>query len=333
MNKKISIVIPVYNEENFILKCLDSVYSQDYPNNLMEIIVIDGESRDRTVELIKQYFGNVKVLNNPDRIVPISMNIGIKEAKGEYIVRLDAHCEYPQNYLKRLINRISQGDIDNVGGVLETLPYDDSNKSKAIATALSTRFGVGNSHFRVGTTKEIDVDTVPFGCFPKEVFIKYGLYDKELVRNQDDELNARILKGGGRIVLLSDVTIKYYSRNSIIKVAKMFFQYGLYKPLVNNKLKKVTSLRQLVPLLLMIGLILGAALSLFFSLFRMFYVTGLLLYVVLNLFASLNNSRTPMIFGYLFICYPVIHFSYGWGYLNGIFKILFNKPFNVNNNR
>lgn len=333
MNHKISIIIPVYNEENFIIKCIESIYSQDYPQELIDIIVIDGNSSDKTIELINSYFVNVTVFHNPHRIVPISMNIGVREAKGEYVIRLDAHCEYPRNYLKRLIERISQGDIDNVGGTLQTLPGNDTKKSEAIAMALSTRFGVGNSYFRVGTTEEMDVDTVPFGCYPKEVFTKYGFYDEELVRNQDDEFNARIIKGGGRIVLLPDVIIKYYARDSLKKVARMYFQYGLFKPLVNKKLKRITTLRQFAPFFFILGLTIGCMLSLFFPVFRPLYLLIILFYLVIDLIISLRNSSSLVMFRYLFICYPIIHLSYGWGYLIGIYRISLNKSFTANNNR
>ncbi len=329
----ISVIIPVYNEENYINSCLSSVYKQDYPKEQMEVIVVDGNSSDQTVEIIKQNFKEVKIINNPDRIVPISMNLGIKAANGDYIIRLDAHSNYPNNYFSRLIERIGKGDVCNVGGVCDTLPVNDKAKSKAIAIALSTKFGMGNSAFRVGANEERYVDTVPFGCYPKSLFEDIGYYDEELVRNQDDELNARLIKKGYKIVLLPDLVIDYFARDKISKVWKMFYQYGLYKPLVNKKLKGAATIRQFVPLLFVVGLILGLILSIFIKNFYIIYLIGILLYLALDFIASIKNSSSFKIFLYLFIIYPIIHFAYGWGYIVGIFKILFNKPFTAKVNR
>ena len=197
----ISVICPIYNEERYIGKCIDSVLEQDYSKEDMEVLFVDGMSTDRTREIVVEYAGRypfVRLLDNPGRIVPAALNIGIGAAKGEVIIRLDAHAIYPKNYFSVLVRKLNELRADSVGGVCRTLPVRDTSVCRAIAMALSSSFGMGNSYFRIGATKEMCVDTVPFGCFRREVFDKIGLFDEELVRNQDDEFNGRIVKNGGQ---------------------------------------------------------------------------------------------------------------------------------------
>lgn len=331
--KQVTIIIPAYNEEKFIADCLQSVYNQDYPKDKMEVIVVDGHSTDKTAEIVRREFPEVILLENPDKIVPISMNMGIKQAKGDYIVRLDAHSKYPSNYLSRLINAIQLYKADNVGALCKTLPADEKNKSRSIAKAMSCKFGMGNSAYRVGITECKEVDTVPFGCFPRDLFDRIGYFDEELIRNQDDEFNARIIKNGGKIYLLPDLEIEYYARDSIKKVSKMFFQYGLFKPLVNKKLGKPATFRQFMPPVFVLGLLFGLFFCLLWSWFKYLYLFGISLYILLDIAASIKEAESFQEFLYLLIIFPIIHFSYGWGYLLGILKILFKRPFITKTNR
>lgn len=235
----LSVICPIYNEEKYIAQCIESLLLQDYPQNDLEILFVDGMSTDKTRGIIASYtkkYPFIKMLDNPKKIVPYAMNTGIKASKGEIIIRLDGHVEYPTNYFSALVKNLKELDADNVGALCETLPCGPSSKEQAIAEALSSSFGMGNSYFRIGCNEVRQVDTVPFGCFKREVFDKVGLYDNELIRNQDDELNGRIIKNGGKIYLIPSIVTKYYARDKISKVRKMFYQYGLYKPLVNKKL-------------------------------------------------------------------------------------------------
>lgn len=332
-NKEISIIVPVYNEKRFIKECLCSIYAQDYPSNKIEVIVVDGHSTDNTVQIIRNNFPKVIVLYNPDKIVPVSMNLGIKQAKGDYIIRLDAHCKYPTNYVSRLIEAILFYRADNVGAVCRTLPANDSAKAKAISTALCSKFGMGDSSFRVGADKVKEVDTVPFGCFPRDLFDRIGYYDEELIRNQDDELNGRIIKNGGKIYLLPDLVVDYYSRDSIRKVYRMFYQYGLFKPLGNKKIGRPTTWRQFVPLLFVLSLIFGGVVSVFSFTFLIIYFTGIGVYLLADILSSYLYVKSVKEFLYLTIIFPVIHFAYGWGYVRGLIKIAFNRSFTAKINR
>ena len=185
----ISIIIPMRNEEKYVEACLDTVLAQlgGLPDS--EILCVDGVSTDRTPEIVLEYVRRekrVRLLENPRKIVPTAMNIGILEAKGDVIIRLDCHAIYSRDYLKNCLEVLNSTGADNVGGYVKTVSSDDSAIAWAIATATSCTFGVGGSRFRTGG-QEQEVDTVPFGCFPKSVFEKFGLYDERLVRNQDIE--------------------------------------------------------------------------------------------------------------------------------------------------
>ena len=335
----ISVICPIYNEEKYIERCVESVLRQDYPQEELEILFVDGLSTDRTRELLRPYlerYSFIHLLDNPERIVPYAMNRGIRAARGEVVIRLDAHAIYPANYFSVLVSRLNELHADNVGAVCRTLPAHNTWKCRAIAFALSCPFGMGNAHFRIGADKIMLVDTVPFGCFPKWIFDKVGLYDVDLVRNQDDELNARIIKHGGKIYLLPELIVDYYARDTIKKTGTMFYQYGLYKPLVNCKLGAPATVRQFIPVGFVLGIIGCGILGIFWPV--LYIVLGALLccYIIIavtvgvrELYEQQTDWRQVFILPVIFF---VVHWSYGWGYLQGILKLLFHRSFNVRAN-
>lgn len=332
----LSVICPIYNEEKYIAKCIDSILAQDYPKDDLEVIFVDGMSSDRTREIVDEYSAKypfIRLIDNPDRIVPPAMNIGIKASMGDIIVRLDAHAVFPQNYLSELVKNLHELDADNVGGVCRTLPINDTPVCRSIAYVLSSSFGMGNSHFRIGADNIKEVDTVPFGCFKRELFERVGYFDEELTRNQDDEFNGRIIKNGGKIFLLPDLVIDYFARDTVAKVYKMFYQYGLFKPLVNKKLGQPATIRQFFPLLFVLGLILGPLTFLISSAFIWLYLGVLLVYLTLAAVFSSKESRSLKEVLIKIWVYFVVHFAYGWGYINGIIKLIFKIPFNVKSNR
>ena len=326
----LSVICPIYNEEKYIGKCIESIIRQDYPKDDLEVLFVDGMSTDKTREIVEQYaisYPYIRLIDNPKRIVPPAMNIGIRASKGDIIIRLDAHAIFPNNYFSQLVHYLINLKADNVGGVCRTLPINDSIVCQSIASVLSSRFGMGNSHFRIGATEIMEVDTVPFGCFKRELFDRIGYFDEELIRNQDDEFNGRIIKNGGKIFLLPFLTIDYYARDTIRKVWKMFYQYGLFKPLVNKKLGSPATIRQFFPVCFVLGLLLGPLLGVFNLKFISMYALVILLYVGIAFCFSMKESKNPKrIFTQIYI-YFIVHFSYGWGYLNGIYKLLLNKSF------
>jgi glycosyltransferase involved in cell wall biosynthesis len=327
MNIYVSIILPVRNEILTIEKTIEGILSQDYPKSRMEILIADGNSDDGTNNIIKEYAKKeplIKYIFNKNRIVPTSLNLAIKASKGEIIVRMDAHNFYPDNYISTLVRYLTEYDAGNTGCVIKTIPSSDNNVSKAVATGLSSPFGVGNSLFRTGVKKPVYVDTVPYGCFKKEVFKKIGLFDEDLVRNQDDEFNARMIKNGYKILLVPDVEVSYIARDNLKKLSKMLYQYGLFKPLVNIKLGSIPTLRQLIPLFFVLYVVIGGILSVLLS-GRMLtlYLAGLLFYLFVDMFFSLKHSldnKDPLLTPFLFVTFPVMHFSYGLGYLRGIWR-------------
>ena len=332
---KLSVICPIYNEEKHIAACLDSILRQDFPKEKLEVLLVDGMSTDRTREIVQQYTAQypfIFLLDNPKRIVPTGLNIGIRVAQGEVIIRLDAHAIYPDNYFSVLVDKLFALNADNVGGLCRTLPAKDTPTCEAIAAALSSPFGMGDSHFRIGTNKEMQVDTVPFGCFRREVFDKIGYFDEDLVRNQDDEFNGRIIKYGGHIYLIPSIVIDYYGRDSIGKVSKMFYQYGLFKPLVNKKLGNPASIRQFFPFFFVLGLIIGLILSFFSTFFRIVYIIVLALYIFLAAYFSVRQVKGLKRIILLMATFFVIHVSYGWGYLRGMIKLLLKKSFTAESN-
>src|SRR5438445_620191 len=196
----VSFVMPVRNEEEHIRASLQSLVEQSYPTSECEIIVVDGRSSDRTREIIGEIReGNpqVRCLDNPAGIVPTAMNIGIRAARGEVIIRADGHNVYPRDYAANCVKCLLKTGADNVGGPWVTVAADESFSARLVASVLSSPFGVGNSKFRT-SREEGFVDTVPFGAFRREIFDRVGMYNEKLVRNQDNERNARIRKEGGK---------------------------------------------------------------------------------------------------------------------------------------
>ena len=333
----LSVIVPIYQEEKYISKCIDSMLSQDYPKDDLEIILVDGMSKDRTREIVATYTAKypfIRMIDNPERIAPCAMNRGIKEAKGDVIMRLDAHVYYPKNYFSLLVEKLNElPGAENVGALCDTLPVNDSITAQSIAAVLSSSFGMGNSHFRVGSDKEMEVDTVPFGCFHRSIFDKVGLYDEELVRNQDDELNARIIKAGGKIYLIPQLVCEYYARDTAKKVYKMFYQYGVFKPLVNKKLGSPATVRQFFPLFFVLGLLVGPVVCLFLPVLWWAYFAVIMLWFILATSFSLKDSKNLKRILTQNWIYFVVHFGYGWGYIVGIYKILFHRPFVAQVNR
>ena len=337
--RKVSIICPTYKEEKFISGCIRSIEAQDYPKEAMEVFFVDGMSSDRTREIIQEAASGtsyIHLLDNPHRTVPYALNIGIREATGEVIIRIDGHCTYPTNYISELVKYLYLLNADNVGGVWNTQPAKNTVICQAIAQASSHPFGVGGSMHKIGSSKIIETDTVPFGCYKREVFEKTGLFDTDLVRNQDDEFNGRLLKLGGKIFLIPQVIINYTARDTISKMCKMYYQYGLYKPLVSKKLGAPATIRQFFPIAFLLWLVLGGIGS-FFSPFIMYvYLAVLMLYTFIGVVVgSMSAIRThqlllTLVMPYIFLN---IHISYGIGYMIGIFNLFINEKYSAKSNR
>lgn len=322
MRKRVSVVMPVFNEENYIGDCIESLLRQTYPMDDMEWFFVDGGSTDKTREIIEEYVEKVpdliRLLDNPNKTVPYAMNIGITASQGEYIVRLDAHAEYQEDYIEKCVYYLDHTDADNVGGLAET--RGKGVVGGAIARMLSSKFGVGNSRFRIGGRSGY-VDTVPFGAFRREVFQKYGLYNEKLTRNQDNEMNYRIRKNGGKIYLSTDIKLAYYCRDTIKGIADMAVKNGRWNVITMKLCPGTMGVRHFVPLVFFLSLILMTILSFLWKVMAILFAVELGLYLLSNLIFSAKAARNITDFALLLILFPIFHLSYGWGSLMGIFEL------------
>lgn len=323
----VSVLVPCRNERAYIAPCLDSILATHYPADRLEVLVVDGRSDDGTRDVVAEYAARhpaVRLLDNPQRITPTALNTGIRAAAGEIVVRMDAHVFYPPEYIPRLVAALDAMGADNVGGLLVTRPANDRPTARAIAVALSHPFGVGNAYFRIGVRAPRWVDTVAFFCCRKELFGRIGLFDEELVRHQDGEFNGRLIKHGGRILLIPDVTSYYYARGSLAQVSRMYFQYGYFKPLVARKLGRIMSARQLIPPAFVLALVatgvgavwLPAAAALFAAIAGLYAATVL---TFAALAARRHGIRVALVLATVF---PVLHVSYGCGFLRRLVGML-----------
>lgn len=315
----VSVIVPIRNEEKHIDKCIKSILNQDYPLENVEVIFVDGLSQDRTKDIINKYAkqcnGIIKLFDNPHKTVPYAMNIGINNSVGKYIVRLDAHSEYSNEYISSCISTLEQIDADNVGGLAITKGHGFIGD--CFSKVLSSKFGVGNSGFRTNASSGY-VDTVPFGVFKKEAFMKYGLYDERLTRNQDYELNYRIRKSGGRIYLNSNIKLIYYCRDTIPGIVKQSYENGKWNVITSKLCPGSMSIRHFIPLAFIISLITLPVLALFNSVFIWMLLLELGLYTMLDTIFSIKIASNWKQILLLILLFPLLHLSYGIGSLMGI---------------
>ncbi len=318
----VSVIVPCREEAGHIRACLDSILATTWPREQLEVLVVDGCSTDGTRAIVEAYARRhpvVRLLDNPRLTAPAGLNIGIRAAAGSVIARMDAHVGYPPDYLPRLVAALERSGADNVGGCIETLPCGPSPVARAIAVALGHPLGVGTALFRTGASRPREVDTVPFGCWRRSVFDRIGLFDEELVRDQDDEFNHRLRRAGGRVLLVPDVVARYTARRSLRDLARMYFQYGWFKPLAARKLGAIPTVRQLVPPAF-VGTLVGAA-----ALAPLWPPAAALLAGLGGLYvavlACVAAATAPRLAPALAAAFAVLHVAYGWGYLCGAWHL------------
>ncbi len=315
----ISVVVPVYNEEKYLEGCLSSMLAQDYPQSRMEWIFVDGGSTDRTRELLEGYRarfpGLICVLDNPHRTVPYAMNIGIRASRGEYIIRLDVHAEYAPDYFSSCISVLCLTGADNAGGVMVTKAR--TRAGRTIAKLVSSSFGVGNSGFRIGASDGF-TDTVPFGAFRREIFRRVGLYDERLTRNQDSELNYRIIRAGGKIYLSHKIKLAYYCRDSVDGIIKMARLNGKWNIITMRLCPGSMRLRHFIPLMFVLSLIFLPLAGLLWSGFWRLLAAELAAYLTLDILFSLKSARDPVEALALLLLFPAFHLAYGLGGIEGL---------------
>ncbi len=325
--KTVTSIMPVRNEAPYIGKCLYSIISNDYPKDNFTLLVIDGRSTDQTREIVREYtqkYPYIHLLDNPKIIQTYGSNIGLRAAKSDFIIRMDAHVLYPRDFVSKLISWIQKSGADCVGGILITKPGRNTVIAKVNTMVLSHPFGIGNSYFRTGLKAPKYVDTVPFGCYRKEVFEKIGFFNENLDRTDDIEFNLRLMRSGGKILLVPEIISYYFARPTLWTLAKQSFSNGFWVLYSLAFVKMPFSIRHLVPLFFVLSLF--GSLMFAFAYQPFFYLFALIagFYLGVDTFVSLKLSLKKGLkyFPFLLVTFPVLHLSYGIGSIWGIIKPL-----------
>jgi succinoglycan biosynthesis protein ExoA len=326
----ISSITPCRNEKQHIRAFLDSLFGQVLqPGWILEVLIADGESDDGTREILDEYarrVAAVRVVDNPGRIVSMGLNAALMQAKGEIIVRMDAHTTYAEDYLRECISVLRESGADNVGG-----PWIAKGRGpwgEAIAAAFCSPFcsGGGRAH---DPTYEGEVDTVYLGCWPRSVFSRIGLFDPNLVRNQDDEFNFRLVRSGGKIWQSPRIRSSYVTRSSVPRLFRQYLQYGFWKVAVIRKHRGLASWRHAVPALFVTSILLASLamiLALWLRLPAMLNAVAVLsaaelaLYLIASSIATLLCGRSLAVTTALLLppVFAIYHIAYGLGFLIGI---------------
>lgn len=327
----VSIIIPCRNEEKFIAECLESILENDYPKDRMEIFVIDGKSADNTrliVQKMAEQYPFIRIIENHKRVTPAALNIGIKEAKGDLIIRMDAHSKYKKNYISACVSYSQRYNADNVGGIFATTPHTHTLVAEAIASAISHPFGVGNSAFRTYPKKVQEADTVAYGCYKRDVFDRIGLFNENLKRSQDMEFNLRLKKAGGKIILFPEIICYYFAPSTYVHFVKHTVSDGLWATYPIKFTKKFLAPRHYIPLLFTLSLIASGTLAVYAPLFRFIFFSIAIAYLSLNLIASAHIAykKQDLLYFLLMPCiFLTFHICYGIGSCIGLLKIIYES--------
>lgn len=317
----VSVIMPVRNEAGFIARSLGAVLAQDYPANRLEVLVVDGRSSDQTREVVGQIAAQdrrVRLLDNPPAIAPTALNIGLREAWGEVIVRVDGHCIISPDYVSRCVAALIESGASCVGGQVQTLGR--TRLGKAIAKAMTSPIGVGDAKFRYTTSTQY-VDTLFWGAYWHDEALDLGGFDEELVRNQDDEFNFRLRQAGGKILLDSRATASYYCRDSLGRLWRQYYEYGFWKIRVFQKHIGAVRWRHVLPGGFVLFLLFAPLMLLLGGGAATLALLGLGSYLTLlcggaAITAARSDWRYLPLLPLIWAC---LHISYGLGMLVGFF--------------
>lgn len=319
----VTIILPIRNEANYLKACLESIFQQDYPHDCMEILIADGMSTDDSRAMIAELAArhphiNLRVLDNPCKIVPTGMNIALRQANGEVIIRVDGHTLIASDYVRQCVNVLERTQAENVGGKMTAIGSNPFGEAVALATSMP--FGVGGARFHYSDQEEW-VDTVYMGAWPRRVFEKYGLFDEELVRDQDDEFNYRLCELGGCIFLSPAIRSQYTVRSTLRSLWRQYYQYGFWKVRVLQKHPRQIRLHQFAPSGFVLALFVSAMFA-FSPILRPLSIVIPLLYLIANLGASLLTAARHRWSAFIFLppIYATLHLGYGLGLWVGLLK-------------
>ncbi len=325
----LSVVIPMRNEGGHIEACLRSLLRQTWPTDAYEILVVDGQSSDASLDIVvrlQKEFKNIRLLHNPAQIVPTAMNLGIASALGQFIVRADAHSTYPPHYLATAIGLLQTTGAYNVGGPAITTPANQSLAASLVASLLSSRFGVGNSAFRTDLRPGY-VDTVPFGAFRKRLFQSIGPFREDLGRNEDNELNARIRRAGGKVYLSPLLAFRYFPAATFRHLLRNTYRSAKWHLYTLRKHPGAMGMRHLIPAAFIACLLLLLALSLVSHVFLLALAAVLSVYLLAAVFYSWRDCRSGSVLPRVVMPFAffLFHMTYGLATLAG-FTLLLRAP-------
>lgn len=321
----VSIIMPVRNEERGISRALNCLLAQDYPRDRMEVLVADGMSTDGTrgmVSVAAARDSRIRLLDNRRGIMASGFNLGLKASTGDIIIMMGGHTEVASDYVRTSAALLQKGLADCVGGPINTV--GETNVARAISLAMSSRFGVGGSAFRVGCRERKYVDTVAYGAYTRSIMERAGPLDEEFVRGQDDEFNYRLRKLGAKILIAPELRSRYTSRSSIPSLWRQYFQYGYWKVCVLQKHPRQMQVRQFVPVVFVCSLLVSLILAVVHPAMgsRMTLLVGgsyLLTTLLVSTALACGRERWRLAPA-LAMSFPVLHFSYGAGFLVGLAK-------------
>jgi len=311
----ISVIVPIRNEAPYILHTVASIMQTDFPLDHLEILLVDGMSDDGTPEIVRDMPKTwpIRLIENPNKSIPAGMNCGIREARAEYIVRMDAHSEYPTNYIRRSIEILKEVGASNVGGYL--IPQGRHYRGKAIAAALASKFGAGSSFW--SGAKAQYATTVAYGAWRTEFLIGIGGFDEEWTTNQDYELNTRTIEQGGSVYFSPEISCIYYCRESFLRLRRQFHNYGKFRAKTLQRYPQTLNIRHMAPPALVLAFAVFALLTIW-TVTSLVFLT-LVYLAALGLFAADASAKSAWkYFPAIALAIGVLHVSWGIGFISGI---------------
>jgi succinoglycan biosynthesis protein ExoA len=325
MSPTVSVIVPCYNEEHTIGLLLDAILQQTFPIDKIEVIIADGISTDGTREIVKRFSLanpdlNVRVVDNIKRIIPSAINVALDCARGQVIIRLDAHSIPHPDYIERCLEVLEARGAANVGGIWEIRPAANNWVARAIAQAASNPLGAGDARYRFGGAAG-EVDTVPFGAFRRNWIERVGKFDETLLTNEDYEYNFRIRQSGGTIWYDPSIRSIYFARGDYISLAKQYIRYGYWKAVMLSRNLESLRWRQAIPVLFILGILLLGCLSIWFEWSRLLFWGYLGVYLAITFIAGIVEAIRKKDIG-LVIGFPLalwtMHISWGFAFLLAI---------------
>jgi succinoglycan biosynthesis protein ExoA len=320
----VSVIVPCRNEARHIAKCLDSILANDYPPERLEVLVLDGISEDGTREIVGRYAQvnpAVRLVDNPEKSIPAAMNTGIRTARGDTVIKMDAHSVYQRNHISLCVAYQEKYGAENVGGVWRMLPGADTAVARAIVLGLADRFGSGNARIKIGVKEPTWSDSAAFGCFRKELFARVGLFDERLRSSSDMDMNMRIRAAGGRILLVPEIVVNYYADANLRALWKHNFADGAWATYVMKFGSRAWSWRHWVPMGFVLSLLISLVASLRFPFFLWIALGIAALYLAASLAVSLKiaiRERSLQQMFLLPVVFAVRHVAHGSAALFGL---------------